>query len=57
MPSKKTLEAIKPANPFAICSAQGLKQGTAKFERCVEHVTQSALARKRKDSHQGKKKS
>lgn len=54
MPSKEILKKIAPTNPFAICSAQGLKQGSAKFERCVEGVTQSALARKRKGDRKKK---
>lgn len=48
MPSKETLAKIAPTNPFAICAAQGHKRGTSKYESCVESVTRSALARKRK---------
>jgi hypothetical protein len=25
-------------NPWAVCYSQGLKRGTAKYERCVMHV-------------------
>jgi len=28
----------KTANPWAICYSQGLKKGTAKYERCVMKV-------------------
>jgi hypothetical protein len=28
----------RSANPWAVCHSQGLKKGTAKFERCVMKV-------------------
>lgn len=31
----------RSVNPWAVCSSQGLKRGTAKYERCVRHVKRS----------------
>lgn len=34
-------------NPWAVCYSQGLKKGTAKYERCVKHVKAQNRRRKR----------
>jgi len=44
MPTQATIKKIG-VNPFAVCAAQGLKRGTPKGERCIEHVTKSAKRR------------
>lgn len=47
MPSQAVIRQIAPTNPWKICNAQGLKQGTKEFEDCVHSVANQALKRKR----------
>jgi len=44
VPGKALLKKIsRKVNPFAVANAQGLKQGTKKFENVVQGVTRSAV--------------
>ena len=47
MPTQATIRKIG-VNPFAVAASKGLKRGTPEYERVVQGITRSALARKRK---------
>jgi hypothetical protein len=38
---RRSRRRARSVNPWAVCSAQGLKRGSAKYERCVQHVKRS----------------